>query len=69
MSSPETFGFEPDENGDIQFMTVTTDFPITCFAEYMEWFSALVQLAQDNEGIMPIATFPEAPQGWNRGEA
>lgn len=66
MSSPETFGFEPDENGDINFMTVGTEFQVTCFAEYMEWFAALVQLANDNPGIMPIATFPDAPQGWNR---
>lgn len=65
MSSPETFGFEPDENGDIRFITIQTEFDITCFPEYMEWFAALVQVAYDNPGYMPIVTFPDAPQGWN----
>lgn len=66
MSSPEDFnpqgfGFIPDENGDISFITLQTEFQITNFEEYKEWFGALVQVAVDNPGYMPIATFPELP--------
>jgi len=53
----EYFGFEPDDNGDINFMTVSTEHPIHNFEEYMEFFKAFVQLAEDNPGIMPILTF------------
>jgi len=53
----ENFGFKPDENGDINFMTVSTEHPIHNFEEYMEFFEAFVQLAEDNPGIMPILTF------------
>lgn len=59
MSSPETFGFMPDENGDINFITIQCEFTVHSFPEYMEWFAALVQVAYDNPGFMPIVTFPE----------
>lgn len=58
MSGPETFGFEPDEDGLINFITIQTEFDITSFEAYMEWFGALVQVAYDNPGYMPIVTFP-----------
>lgn len=58
MSGPETFGFEPDEDGLINFITIQSEFDITSFEAYMEWFSALVQVAYDNPGYMPIVTFP-----------
>lgn len=54
----ELFGFPADENGDVNFMTVTLETPVTCFAEYMEVFSTLVQLAIDNQ-VMPIIKFDE----------
>ena len=64
MSSPEDFnpqgfGFMPDENGDINFLTIQTEFEIKDFHAYGEWFKALVQVAYDNPGYMPIVTFPE----------
>ena len=59
--NPEGFGFVADENGDISFITLQTEFQITNFEEYQEWFKALVQVAIDNVGYMPIATFPELP--------
>lgn len=58
--NPEGFGFVPDENGDINFVTLETEFVMTNFEEYMEWFAALVQVAYDNPGFMPIATFPQS---------
>ena len=54
----------PDENGDINFMTIQTEYIIPHFQAYMtEWFPALVQVAYDNPGYMPIATFPEFGKG------
>lgn len=55
------FGFGHDEDGCIQFMTVRTEFVPTNFQEYMGWFVALVQIAENNPGYMPIATFPKIP--------
>ena len=52
------FGFELDDNDELNFMTVQLEVPVQCFAEYMEVFDALVQLAVQNAGIMPIITFP-----------
>ena len=59
--NPEGFGFMADENGDVSFVTLQTEFQITNFEEYKEWFKALVQVAVDNPGYMPIATFPDMP--------
>ena len=67
-SSPETFGFEPDEDGNINFLTIQTDYKPTNFEEYRELFNEMVKVAVTNPGFMPIMTFPDAPQGWNRGE-
>ena len=58
MSENPTFGFEPDDDGMINFMTVQLECDVSCFAEYMEVFDALVRLSIDNAGIMPIITFP-----------
>ena len=57
--NPEGFGFVADENGDVKFLTIQTEFEITDFHAYGEWFKALVQVAYDNPGYMPIVTFPE----------
>lgn len=52
------FGFEPDENGNIEFMTVETDVVVHNFVEYMELFKALVQVAEDYDNrFMPIIIF------------
>ena len=61
--NPETFGFEPDENGQINFITIQCEYEVHCFAEYMEWFMALVKVADDNRGFMPIVTFPDYKHG------
>lgn len=55
------FGFDADKDGNVNFITIQTEFNITCFPEYMEWFAALVQVAYDNPGYMPIVTFPDYP--------
>lgn len=68
MSSPETFGFEPDENGDIRFETIQTDFQIENFEDYGEFVRAYFLRVAEDRSVMPIITFPEAPQGWNREE-
>lgn len=58
--NPEGFGFVPDANGDIKFLTIQCEYVIQHFQSYMsEWFPALVQVAYDNPGYMPIVTFPE----------
>lgn len=58
--NPQGFGFMPDENGDISFITLQTEYAIQHFQDYMDnWFPALVQVAEDNPGYMPIATFPD----------
>lgn len=58
--NPQGFGFMPDENGDISFVTLQTEYVIQHFQDYMtEWFPALVQVAEDNPGYMPIVTFPD----------
>ena len=59
MSENPTFGFEPDEDGMINFMTVQLECEVNNFQDYMEVFKALVQLSLDNAGIMPIVTFPD----------
>lgn len=53
MINPD-FGFEPNEDGQIEFMTVHSDFEIHNFEEYMLFFKQLVELATLNAGIMPI---------------
>ena len=53
------FGFELDDNGDLNFMTVQLESEVNNFKDYMEVFSALVQIAMDNVGYMPIITFPD----------
>lgn len=63
------FGFEPDAEGFVQFMTIQLQTEVHCFAEYMEVFDAMVELAMQNAGVMPIITFPDAPQGWNGEES
>lgn len=72
MSSPEEFnpqgfGFVPDENGDINFLTIQSEFIATNFHEYGEWFKALVQVAYDNPGYMPIVTFPKYGEDAGKG--
>lgn len=51
------FGFEPNEEGDLEFMTVNTDFEINSFEDYQQVMHYLVQIALDNPGVMPILTF------------
>ncbi len=53
----ELFGFEPDENGDINFLTVSTNWLISNYEEYQELFKYLVELGEQNPGVMPILTF------------
>lgn len=58
MESRGTFGFEPDENGFVQFMTVETECKVHSFAEYMELFKALVEVAEDYDNrFMPVIVF------------
>lgn len=62
MSSPETFGYEPDENGDVRFVTIHSCYAIQGFQDYMDnWFPALVEVAEQNVGYMPIARFDFPP--------
>lgn len=61
MSSPENFGYEPDDNGDIQFRTVYSDFIIHNFEEYMHFVHILMtEVAEPN--VMPIYRAGEATQ-------
>lgn len=48
------FGFEPDDDGFVEFMTVQSDFVVTNFQEYMLFMRKLVEIAEDNPDIMPI---------------
>ncbi len=57
--NPEGFGFMPDKDGNINFMTIQTEFVVTNFEQWNELFAALVQVAYDNPGFMPIITFPD----------
>lgn len=52
------FGFELDDNDDLNFMTVQLEGEINSFEDYIDAFNALVQLALENVGYMPIITFP-----------
>lgn len=52
--NPEGFGFEPDENGDTNFLSVYTDFEVNSFDDYKEVFKKLFSIAIENPGIMPI---------------
>lgn len=52
------FGFELDDNDDLNFMTVQLEGEINNFQDYMDAFTALVQLSIQNAGVMPIITFP-----------
>lgn len=62
--NPEGFGFMADENGDIKFLTIQTDYVIQHFQDYWtEWWPALVQVAYDNPSYMPIVTFPQFGKG------
>lgn len=60
-SSPELFGFEPDDEGNINFLTIQSDYKPTSFEEYQELFAELVKVAVVNPGFMPIMTFPDMP--------
>lgn len=57
--NPEGFGFMPDKDGNINFMTIQTEFIVTNFEQWTELFSELVKVAYDNPGFMPIITFPD----------
>lgn len=59
MTGPETFGFEPDDDGMINFITIQTEFIVHNFEQWTELFSELVKVAYDNPGFMPIITFPD----------
>lgn len=62
--SPETFGYEPDENGDICFRTLYTDFKMTDYDEsYREFVRGVMQFAEP--GIMPIYRPGAEPEGWH----
>ncbi len=52
--SAEQFGYPVDEDGNIRFMTVETEYVPVCFAEYMEMFEALGVLAVEYPDYMPI---------------
>ena len=64
----ENFGYEPDEHGDLEFMTVRAEFIATNFAEYTMLFTKLVELAEPN--VMPVLIFPEfwIPKGRSGNE-
>lgn len=62
MSSPETFGYEPDENGDICFRNVYCDFIILNFDEYMK-FVHLFMTDIAKVDVMPIYRAGEPPDG------
>lgn len=55
----EAFGFGTDENGDINFMEVRTDFEVTDFETYKELFKQLFKIAIENPGVMPVPVFHE----------
>lgn len=47
-------GFNADDDGYIRFMAVEMDVKIGDFETYMAFFRALVELAEQSEGVMPI---------------
>ena len=51
------FGYDTDDNGDLNFTTVETDFDVQSFEDYQQLMNYLVQIAIDNPGVMPILTF------------
>lgn len=53
----EYFGFKPDDNGDLNFFTVSTNWEVNNYEDYQELFKYLVELAETNPGIMPILVF------------
>ena len=55
----EYFGFEPDENGDINFQTISTDWLIRNYEEYQQLFALMVHIAESNPGVMPILVFSD----------
>lgn len=57
MSSPETFGYPTDENGDILFETMTTDFEIVDFDTYGDFVKAYFARLAESPNIMRIVTF------------
>ena len=48
------FGIEPDENGDIRFMTVDTEEIVQDSEQSRLMFQALGELALQNPGFLPI---------------
>lgn len=52
----EYFGHQPDDNGDINFITVYTDFEVNNYEDYQTLMDYLVQLALQKE-VMPILRF------------
>jgi hypothetical protein len=60
MEGKGSFGFEPDENGNIEFMTIKTECVIHDFEQYMELFSELVRIANDYDNrFMPVIIFDD----------
>lgn len=61
-ASPESFNYEPDENGDIVFRTLYSDFIIHNFEEYMFFVKSI--MTQAEVGVMPVYRAGEPPKGW-----
>lgn len=60
MEGRGTFGFEPDENGQIEFMTIKTEHIVHDFEQYMELFMELVRIADDyGNRFMPVIIFDD----------
>lgn len=55
--SGEFEGYERDDEGRIEFMTVQCEFEINDFEDYMMMFKALVELSEKHENVMPIVVF------------
>lgn len=53
----EAFGFGTDNDGNINFMEVRTDFKVVDFESYKELFKTLHMIALENPGVMPILVF------------
>lgn len=67
MASSETFGYEPDENGEIVFETITTDFEIYDFDSYGDFVKAYFHRIAGNNQVMPIVTFPKYGEDAGKG--
>ena len=57
------FGYPLDDNGDIRFMQVYSDYEVDNFEAYKELFKRLHMIALENPGFMPILVLNGSQDG------